>query len=125
MSGIQDGRRERHVIYATAHLIIPLQQAVFWGVLLSILVHGLVTSSHEARLTQLMPNPDGSVTEGPAPVELAGNAVTVLQVYGNMTFAGPETVESKLPSAKTAEHPVVILRLRAQDTIGSSFHCGA
>ena len=61
------------------------------------------------------------MTEGPAPAELAGNAVTVLQIYGNMTFAGPETVEAKLPPVKTAERPVVILRLRAQEGIGSSF----
>ena len=49
------------------------------------------------------------------------NAVTLLQIYGNMTFAGPETLESLLPSPKTAERPVVILSLRAQEGIGSSF----
>jgi SulP family sulfate permease len=102
-------------------LAIPLQQAVFLGVLLSILVHFFVTSSHEVRLVQLTPNPDGTVTEGPVPVELPGNAVTLLQIYGNMTFAGAETLESQLPLAHNAERPVVILRLRAQEGIGSSF----
>ena len=42
-------------------------------------------------------------------------------IYGNMTFAGAETVEAQLPQAKDSERPVVILRLRAQDGIGSSF----
>jgi len=102
-------------------LAIPLQQAVFAGLLLSILVYFFVTSSHEVRLTQLIPNADGTVTEGPAPSELPSNAVTLLQIFGNMTFAGAETVEAQLPAVKDAERPVVILRLRAQEGIGSSF----
>jgi SulP family sulfate permease len=102
-------------------LIIPLQQAVFVGVLLSILAYFFVTSSQEVRVVQLIPNPDGSVTEKPALKELASNAVTLLQLYGNMTFTGAETVEQFLPKAGSAVRPVVILRLRAQEGIGSSF----
>jgi SulP family sulfate permease len=102
-------------------LILPLQQAVFVGVLLSILVHFFVTSSREVRVDQLIPNPDGSVTEKPAPAELASNSVTLLQLYGNLTFAGAETLEQFLPKAGNAVRPVVILRLRAQEGIGSSF----
>lgn len=102
-------------------LAIPLQQAVFLGVLLSILAYFFITSTHEVRLTQIIQNPDGSVTEGPAPAELASNAVTVLQIYGNMTFTGAETLEQFLPKADSATRPVVILRLRAQEGIGSSF----
>jgi SulP family sulfate permease len=102
-------------------LILPLQQAVFVGVLLSILAYFFVTSSQEVRVVQLIQNPDGSVSEKPAPAELASNAVTLLQLYGNMTFAGAETVEQFLPKAGSAVRPVVILRLRAQEGIGSSF----
>ena len=102
-------------------LLIPLQRAVFAGVLLSILAQFFITSSHEVRLVQLVINPDGSVTEKPAPSELASNAITLLQVYGNMTFAGAETVEQFLPKAGDAVRPVVILRLRAQEGIGSTF----
>jgi SulP family sulfate permease len=102
-------------------LAIPLQQAVFLGVLLSILAYFFVTSTHEVRLTQIIQNPDGTVTEGPAPAELPSNAVTVLQIYGNMTFTGAETLEQYLPKAGSATRPVVILRLRAQEGIGSSF----
>jgi SulP family sulfate permease len=54
-------------------------------------------------------------------VELASNSVILLQLYGNMTFAGAETVEQFLPKAGSAVRPVVILRLRAQEGIGSSF----
>ncbi len=102
-------------------LMIPLQRAVFFGVLLSILFHFFITSSQEVRLAQFTFNADGSVTEGPVPAELPSNAVTVLQIYGNMTVAGAETVEAKLPPVNNADRPVVILRLRAQEGIGSSF----
>jgi SulP family sulfate permease len=109
------------VVTLVLTLILPLQQAVFLGVLLSILAYFFVTSSKEVRVTQLIPNPDGSVNEKPAPAELASEAVTLLQLYGNMTFAGAETIEQFLPKAGSAVRPVVILRLRAQEGIGSSF----
>ena len=102
-------------------LAIPLQRAVFAGVVLSILAQFFITSSREVRLVQLTPKPDGTVEEGPPPAHLPSRAVTLLQIYGNMTFAGAETVESFLPKAKDCEQPVVILRLRAQEGIGSSF----
>jgi SulP family sulfate permease len=102
-------------------LIIPLQQAVFIGVLLSILAHFFITSSREVRVNQLILNADGGITEKPAPAELTSNSITLLQLYGNMTFAGAETLEQYLPKAGSAVHPVVILRIRAQEGIGSSF----
>ncbi len=102
-------------------LAIPLQRAVFVGVVLSILAHFFVTSSREVRLTQLTPNADGTVTEGPPAPELPSNRVTVLQIYGNLTFTGGETLEQYLPKAAQSQRPVVILRLRAQEGIGSSF----
>jgi SulP family sulfate permease len=113
----------RIVMLATLILTlwIPLQYAVFLGVLLSILFYFFVSAGREVRLTQLSPNPDGTTEESPAPAELPANAVTVLQIYGNMTVAGAETLEAKLPKVGTAARPVVILRLRAQDAIGSSF----
>jgi len=102
-------------------LVIPLQQAVFLGVVLSILVHFFVTSSHEVRMALLTLNADGTVTEGAAPAELPGNTVTLLEVFGDMAVAGAETLEAKLPAVKQAERAVVILRLRAQESVGSSF----
>jgi SulP family sulfate permease len=102
-------------------LIIPLQVAVFVGVVLTILLQFFVTAARDVRVTQLTPNPDGTVTEGPVPAEVPGDAVTLLQIYGNVTFAGAETVEALLPIVTNAERPVVILRLHAQEGIGSSF----
>jgi SulP family sulfate permease len=117
------GWAPRTVMLATLllTLAIPLQRAVFLGVLLSILFYFFLTSSQEVRVTQLTLNADGSVNEGPVPTELPSKAVTVLQIFGNMTVAGAETVETKLPPVNNAERPVVILRLRAQEAIGSGF----
>jgi SulP family sulfate permease len=117
------GRAPRVVMLATLALTlaIPLQRAVFAGLLLSIIIYFFVTASREVRLTQLIPHPDGTVTEETAPSELPGNAVTLLNIYGNMAVAGAETLEEKLPAVKAAERPVVILRLRAQEGIGSGF----
>ena len=102
-------------------LVMPLQQAVFFGVLMSIMVHFFVTASHEVRMVQLIPNVDGTVSEGETPAELPSNAVTVLEVFGDMAVAGAETLEAQLPSVNQAERAVVILRLRAQASVGSSF----
>jgi SulP family sulfate permease len=109
------------VVTLVLTLVIPLQQAVFLGVLLSILVHFFITSSREVRMMQLIQNADGTVTEAPAPAELPSHAVTLLDVFGDMAVAGAETLEAKLPAVKQAVQPVVILRLRAQESIGSSF----
>ena len=102
-------------------LVMPLQQAVFFGVLLSIMVHFFVTASHEVRMVQLIPSADGAVTEDAVPTALSSNAVTLLEVFGDMAVAGAETLEAKLPTVNQAERPVVILRLRAQDSVGSGF----
>jgi SulP family sulfate permease len=101
-------------------LIVPVQTAVFGGVILSILVY-LVSSSQDVRLTEIVPNDDGTYREGPAPVKLPSNAVTLLSVSGNLFYAAAYKLEEILPSAKEAERPVVVLRLRQSERIGSTF----
>lgn len=67
--------------------------------LLSILAQFFITASREVRLAQIVPHSDGSASEEPAPAELTSSAVTLLRIYGNMTFAGAETIELFLPKA--------------------------
>jgi SulP family sulfate permease len=116
------GWGSRSVMTATLGLtlFIPLQWAVFAGVALSVLFY-LASSSQEARVVEYVPNPDGTFTEKAPPAVLPSNAITLLQVYGSLFFAGAAHVESALPSAKGTERPVVILRLRFQDSISSTF----
>jgi sulfate permease, SulP family len=108
------------VVTLVMTLIVPLQTAVFLGVALSILVY-VLTSSREVRVSELVTEPDGVVRERAAPEGLASRAVTVLQISGNIFFAAASQIESLLPSAKAADRPVVILRLRSQESIGSTF----
>jgi SulP family sulfate permease len=101
-------------------LMVPVQYAVFGGVILSVLVY-LVSSSQDVKLTEITPNADGTYPEQPAPAQLPSNAVTLLSVSGNLFYAAAYRLEEMLPSAKEAERPVVVLRLRQSDRIGSTF----
>ena len=55
------------------------------------------------------------------PQTLPDNAVTVLDVEGNLFYAGARTLSERLPDATTATRPVVVMRLRSQTEVGSTF----
>jgi SulP family sulfate permease len=116
------GWEPRIVMVATfvTTLILPVQYAVFAGVILSILAY-LFSSSRDVQLFEIVLGPDGNYREQPAPTELPGNAVTVLDIRGSVFFAAAYRLEEMLPSAKEAERPVVILRLRQSMQISSTF----
>jgi SulP family sulfate permease len=101
-------------------LLVPLQMAVLIGVVLSGIVY-VLSSAQEVRLMQLVFRPDGVVHEQEPPKELLSDSVTVLQLYGSLFYAAADRVESLLPSPRQAKRPVVVLRLRQQDTLSSTF----
>ena len=101
-------------------LILPIQQAILIGVLISILDY-VYTSSRDVELLTLDLAEDGSFVVKPAPKKLTDNSVTALYALGNFFFAGARTLEEMLPEVGTARRPVVILRLRGRNTIGSTF----
>jgi SulP family sulfate permease len=101
-------------------LMIPVQYAVFAGVVLSILAY-LISSSQDVQLFEITPLLDGTYREQPAPEELPGNAVTVLDIRGSVFFAAAYRLEEMLPSAREVERPVVIFRLRQSRQISSTF----
>jgi sulfate permease, SulP family len=100
-------------------LAMPVQYAVFVGVALSALAY-FITSAYQVRLVELVPVA-GSYREQPAPTRLPDKAVTILQAYGSLFYAAIDRLEEKLPSVRDAERPVVILRMRQHDEIGSTF----
>lgn len=61
-----------------------------------------------------------SLIESAAPATLPSRAITVLDVYGNLLFAGARTLQTRLPDAAGAELPVVVLRLRGRTTLGAT-----
>jgi len=118
----QVGLRPRLIMLVTFvfTLAIPVQYAVLVGVVLSGLAIFL-TSAYQVRLVELVPLAGGSYREQPAPAQLPDKAITILQAYGSLFYAAIDRVAEKLPSARNVERPVVILRLRQHDEIGSTF----
>ena len=100
-----------------ATLVLPVQQAVFIGVALSML-HYLYASSVDVRIVSLTPLDNGSFAEHPAPAQLQPGQTVVLAAYGSLHFAAAATLEKKLPSAASGAY--VILRLRGVQRAGST-----
>jgi SulP family sulfate permease len=100
-----------------ATLVLPVQEAVFMGVALSML-HYLYASSVDVRIVSMTPLPNGSFAEHPAPARLQPGQTVVLAAYGSLHFAAAATLEKKLPAA--APGACVILRLRGVQRAGST-----
>ncbi|MHB8915774.1 MAG: SulP family inorganic anion transporter, partial [Thiobacillus sp.] len=66
-----------------ATLVLPVQQAVFLGVALSML-HFLYASSVDVRIVSMTPLDNGSFAEHPAPAELQSGQRVVLAAYGSL-----------------------------------------
>jgi len=103
-----------------AVLMMPIQYAVFLGVVLSILQY-VYSSSLDVRVTELKRTADGMFTEQSAPDVLASEQVTVLDIHGSVFYAGAEIIRELLPAAAGSSRPAVILRLRDRTDVGSTF----
>jgi SulP family sulfate permease len=101
-------------------LVLPVQQAVFFGVVVSILLFVYRAALH-SRLWELSPLDDGRWREGPAPEELRSQSITVLQFYGTTFFGAAYTLEKLLPSPLVAQEVVVVLRLRGHEGVATTF----
>ena len=100
-----------------ATLVLPVEQAVFLGVALSML-HFIYASSVDVRIVSMTPLDNGSFAEHPAPAQLHAGQTVVLAAYGSLYFAAAATLEKKLPDA--APGACVILRLRGVQRAGST-----
>jgi SulP family sulfate permease len=100
-------------------LFLPIQAAVGIGVVLSALLY-LNKAATDIAVVALVERPDGRIEERPAPRQLPGNRVTVLDVYGHLFFAGARTLERLLPQPQDAANPAVVLRLRGRTTVGAT-----
>jgi sulfate permease, SulP family len=101
-------------------LIIPLQYAVLVGVAFSILL-SVVSASNQVRVVQIIPKENGYPIEAPVPAMLPSNETTCLLIYGSVFFAAAQTIKASLPKVDETDHAVVILGLRGQSEIGSTF----
>jgi SulP family sulfate permease len=102
---------------ATLALSVPL--AVAAGVLLTVALY-LLSSASDVTVRAIVRLDGGRFTEGDPPARLPGNAVTVLNVYGSLFFAGARTLADALPRPEGAARPVVVLRLRGRTRAGAT-----
>jgi len=102
-----------------ATLFLPVAAAVGLGVALSLLLQ-LNADAMDLRVVELRRLPDGGVGEHPGPASLPSHAVTVLDVYGSLLYAGARTLEARLPSPSDADVAVVVLRLRGRTQLGAT-----
>ena len=108
------------IVTFVATLLLPIQVAVAIGVTVSLLLQ-LRTEAMDLKVVALVPQPDGSIREAPAPASLPSGAVTALDVYGSLLYAGARTLQVRLPDPAGATRPVVVLRLRGRTSLGSTF----
>ncbi|UCC54261.1 MAG: SulP family inorganic anion transporter, partial [Anaerolineaceae bacterium] len=107
------------IITFIATLVWPLQYAVFSGVVLSVLQY-LAQSARDVWLTANVFD-EGGLLEVEFPRSLAPNSVTLLRIYGSLYFAAASTLEELLPDVKEANRSVVIINLRGNQKVGSTF----
>lgn len=100
-------------------LLLPIQAAVAIGVVLAAFIY-VSSSSTDISVVQQTRRDDGSIEERSRPDQLPSRSITVLDVYGNLFYAGARTMERQLPKAAGAEQPVVLLRLRGRASLGAT-----
>lgn len=102
-----------------ATLFLPIQAAVGIGVVLSAILF-MRESAGSVTVVQLVTRPDGRFEEREPPATLPSRSVTVLDVYGDLYYAGARTLEDRLPSPQGAHRPAVVLRLRGRAAPGAT-----
>jgi anti-anti-sigma regulatory factor len=102
-----------------ATLVVPLQQAVILGVVLAAVLF-VYRASTDVRIYEMTVD-HGRLVVGDAPAALMPNAVTVLDIIGNLFYAGARTLQKKLPDVGSGGPAVVVMRVRGQSDVGSTF----
>ncbi len=102
-----------------ATLFLSVTAAVGIGIAISLLLQ-LNREALDLTVVELVPLPDGRFEQRPAPTQLPSRAVTMLDVYGSLYYAGARTLAARLPDPTGATVPVVIVRLRGRTALGAT-----
>ncbi|MGX7678974.1 SulP family inorganic anion transporter [Jatrophihabitans sp. DSM 45814] len=100
-------------------LFLPVAAAVGIGIAIALLLQ-LNQEALDLRVVALVPTSSG-FEEHPAPEKLPSGAVTVLDIYGSLYYAGARTLQSQLPDPTFARSSAVVLRLRGRTMVGATF----
>lgn len=99
--------------------LFPLEYSIYIGVGLSLLFY-VRSSAVQIQVRRLLPMGNNQYQQVDVPDTLPPNEIVILSVTGNLYFAAIKQLEDLLPSANTADHTVVILRLRDNVHLGST-----
>ncbi len=115
----RSGMNSRIVLAGTlgATLVLPLENAIFVGVFLSLIV--ILRTTGKTDLTQLIPQPGGGFDEVPFNRAPATPVVTV-NMEGDIYFAAAEDLDAELLRCITPKTKVVVLRMRGLRAVGST-----
>lgn len=122
MTILRTGPNSQIAVISTfaATLLLPVAAAVGLGVVVSLLLQ-LNQEAIDLAVVELRADDDGRFVEGPPPEHLPSDAVTVLDVYGSLFYAGSRTLQARLPDPTGSHGPAVVLRLRGRTTLGATF----
>jgi SulP family sulfate permease len=115
----KSGGKSRFVLVGTlaATLVLPLEYAIFVGVLLSIGV--LLKITGKADLTHLVPRSDSGFDEVPFS-RAAPSPVVAINLEGDLYFAAVEDLDYELVRCLTPLTRVVVLRMKRLRAVGST-----
>jgi anti-anti-sigma factor len=115
----RSGSNSRIVMGGTlaATLLMPLETAVYAGVLLSIVI--LLRITGKPDLTQLVQHPEYGFEEVPFN-RAAPSPVAIINLEGDLYFAAAEDLDYELLQALKPETRVVVLRMKRLRAVGSS-----
>jgi sulfate permease, SulP family len=106
------------ITFVTA-LFIPLQDTIFLGAGLSLILY-VAASSRKLRLQEAVHQDDGGWVMQNAPRQLKANDVTVFVIRGLDFFAEVPTLEDQMPPTRGVQNAVVVLVIRDIRTISST-----
>jgi sulfate permease, SulP family len=106
------------ITFVTA-LFIPLQDTIFLGAGLSVLLY-VGASSRKLRLQEAVHQDDGGWVMRDAPKQLKANDVNVYVIQGLDFFAEVPTLEDQMPSNRGVQNALVVLVIRDMRTISST-----
>ncbi|MGK0434027.1 MAG: SulP family sulfate permease [Planctomycetota bacterium] len=115
----QSGSNSQIVLLGTmiATLVLPLEYAIYIGVMLSLVV--ILRATGKTDLTALVACPDGDYDEVPLD-RAAPTPVVTINMSGDIYFAAAEDLDSELLRALSPKTRVVVLRMKRLRAAGST-----
>jgi SulP family sulfate permease len=107
------------VVTFVSTLVLPLEFSIYLGIGLSLLFYVFSSMSH-LHMVRLVPTADGHFRAEAIPARLPNAELVILSVSGNLFHASMKRLEELLPSPDGTVCPIVILRVRDHENLGST-----